>query len=200
MNTWTLIGLLALAIWWHKPLRNFLIQRTNRTVKVLLVVFPLLFVTRLAYRVYYGEQDGADVVTLTVLGLLLLWIFLVWLGNFLERRRPTQAQAPNLAALARLPGVPRVPAAVTSPEAQRAARAAAQVLTSPEAQRAARAAVQAVTSPEAQRTARAAAQAASKAASQVDWQDVAGSLGRTSGRWVGRLKRNLASGSDSGSK
>ena len=160
MNVWTLLLLLGVAVWWYKPLRVFLVERTNRTVKVLLVVFPSLTVGRLAYRVYKGEQDSADVVTLTVLALLVLWIFLVWLSNYLDRRRPTKARAPDLAPLSRLPGVPRVPPAVTSPEVQRAARMAAD------------------------------------AASRVDWQDVAGSLGRSSGRWVGRLKKNLASGSD----
>ncbi|MGH2352951.1 MAG: hypothetical protein ACRDJN_15180 [Chloroflexota bacterium] len=128
MNTLTILVLLALLIWWYKPLRVFLIERTNRTVKVLLVVFPLLFLGRLAYRVYTGEQDDWDVVTLTVGVLLLLWVALVWLTNWLERRRPTKARAPDLATISKLPGMPRIPGiaqqAAASPEVRRAARAA----------------------------------------------------------------------------
>ncbi len=129
MNTLTIVVLLALAIWWYKPLRVFLIQRTNRTVKVLLVVFPLLFLGRLVYRIYSGEQDDWDVVTLTVGVLLLLWLSLVWFTNWLERRRPTKVRAPDLATLSKLPGMPRVPGVAqqvaASPEARRVARAAA---------------------------------------------------------------------------
>jgi hypothetical protein len=127
MNWLTLIVLVALAVWWFKPLREFLIQRTNRTVKVLLVVFPALFLVRLGYGIYKGEQDDWFVVALTVSGLLLLWAALVALGNWLERRRPTRARAPDLATLSRIPGVPRLPQVpVASPEVRRAAQAAAQ--------------------------------------------------------------------------
>lgn len=127
MNWLTLLMILGLSIWWFKPLRVFLVQRTNRTVKVLLVVFPALFLSRLGYLVYMGEQDEWTVVAVTVTALLLVWIALVWLGNVLEKRRPTQARAPDLAALSRLPGVPRIPGVnLASPETQRAARLAAQ--------------------------------------------------------------------------
>lgn len=128
MNTLTIVVLLGLAIWWYKPLRVFLIQRTNRTVKVLLIVFPLLFLGRLGYRMYIGGQDDWDVVTFTVVVLLLLWLSLVWLSNWLERRRPTKVRGPDLATLARLPGLPRIPGVAqqvaASPEARRVARAA----------------------------------------------------------------------------
>src|SRR5919108_452912 len=127
MNWLTLVVIAVLVLWWVKPLREFLIQRTNRTVKVLLVVFPTLFLARLAYAVYNGEQGDWLIGLLTVSILLLLWLALVWLGNMLERRRPTQARAPDLAALSRLPGVPRLPQVpVASPEVRRAAQAAAQ--------------------------------------------------------------------------
>jgi hypothetical protein len=129
MSVLTIVVLAALVVWWYKPLRVFLIQRTNRTVKILLIVFPLLYALRLGWRFYSGEQDDLDVVTLTVVALLLAWVFLVWLTNFLERRRPTRVQAPDLATLAKLPGMPRVPGAaqqvMQSPEARQAVRAAA---------------------------------------------------------------------------
>ncbi|HEX2037431.1 MAG TPA: hypothetical protein VHS99_24895, partial [Chloroflexota bacterium] len=130
MNTLTIILLLGLLLWWYKPLRDFLVQRTNRTVKVLLVVFPLLFIGRLAHRIYTGQQDQWDVVTLTVGLLLLLWVALVWLTSWLERRRPTKVRAPDLATLSKIPGVPRIPGAAqqvaASPEVRRAAGAAYQ--------------------------------------------------------------------------
>jgi len=98
----------------------------------------------------------------------------------LEKRKPTKTQVPDLAVLSRLPGMPRVPglsgaaAVANNPEVQRLAAAA---INSPQVQRAARAGVQAVT----------------RTAAQVDTSDVAGSLGRISGRWAAKLKRNIAS-------
>ncbi len=129
MNALTIVVLLAIVVWWYKPLRVYLVQRTNRTVKVLLIVFPLLYAGRLAWRFYTGEQDDLDVVTITVFALLIAWAFLVWLTSFLERRRPTKVQAPDLATLARLPGMPRIPGpaqqVMQSPEARQAVQAAA---------------------------------------------------------------------------
>src|SRR5919109_341422 len=122
MNWLTLIVLAVLAVWWIKPLRDFLVQRTNRTVKVLLILLPALSLARIGYGIYKGEQDDWFLALLLVSVLLLLWLGLVWLGNTLERRRPTQARPPDLATLSRLPGMPRIPAAVTSPEVQDAAR------------------------------------------------------------------------------
>ena len=169
MTALTFIVVVALAIWWYKPLRDFLIQRTNRTVKVLLIIFPMLFVGRMVYGLYKGQTEDWIVVGLTVTALLILWAALVWLGNWLERRRPTQAQAPDLTLLTKIPGLPRLPAAVTSPEARRAVELAV---------------------PQAQRVARAAAEAASR----VDWNDVAGSMGRQSGRLVARLRKRWQEG------
>ncbi|HEX2514348.1 MAG TPA: hypothetical protein VH257_06550 [Chloroflexota bacterium] len=129
MNALTIVVLLAIVVWWYKPLRVYLVQRTNRTVKVLLIVFPLLYAGRLAWRFYTGEQDDLDVVTITVFALLIAWAFLVWLTSFLERRRPTKVQAPDLATLAKLPGMPRIPGpaqqVMQSPEARQAVQAAA---------------------------------------------------------------------------
>ena len=73
MNALTIVVLLAIVVWWYKPLRVYLVQRTNRTVKVLLIVFPLLYAGRLAWRFYSGEQDDLDVVTITVFALLIAW-------------------------------------------------------------------------------------------------------------------------------
>jgi hypothetical protein len=129
MNVLTLLVLLGFLVWWYKPLRVYLVQRTNRTVKVLLIAFPLIYAGRLAWRFYSGEQDDVDVVALTVGALLLLWVILVWLTSFLERRRPTKVQAPDLATLSKLPGMPRIPGpaqqVMQSPEAREAVRAAA---------------------------------------------------------------------------
>jgi hypothetical protein len=130
MNTLTILVLLAVLVWWYKPLRTYLIQRTNRTVKILLIVLPAIYGLRLAHRFYTGAQDNLDIVTITVLGLLVAWVLLVWLTTWLERRRPTKARAPDLATLSRLPGMPRIPGAAqqlaSSPEARRAVQAAAE--------------------------------------------------------------------------
>ena len=176
MNTLTLIVLAAVAIWMYKPLRVFLVQRTNRTVKVLLVVMPLLAIGRMVYNVQSGQQDDLITSLLLVGGLLAIWILLVWLGNFLERRKPTTVRTPDFEMISRLPGMPRPPAALTTPQAQQAARTA----------------YSAATNPEVQRAARAVAQAAIETASQIDRKDVAGSLGRVGGRWAARLKRSMA--------
>lgn len=176
MNTLTLIVLAAMVIWMYKPLRVFLVQRTNRTVKVLLVVMPVLAIGRTIHTVQTGQQDDFVTSLLLVGGLLALWGGLVWLGNVLEKRKPTKVQAPDLAMISRLPGMPRPPAALSTPQAQQAARTAYDVARSPEVQRAARAV----------------AQAAIETASQIDRKDVAGSLGRAGGRWAARLKRSMA--------
>ena len=176
MNTLTLIVLAAMVIWMYKPLRVFLVQRTNRTVKILLVVLPLLAIGRTIHTIQSGQQDDFVTSLLLVGGLLALWGGLVWLGNVLERRRPTKVQAPDLAMISKLPGMPRAAAPLTTPQAQQAARTAYQVATNPEVQRAARAV----------------AQAALETASQIDRKDVAGSLGRAGGKWAARLKRSLA--------
>ena len=189
MNALTIIAGLVLALWWYKPLRVFLVQRTNRTVKVLLILFPALFIGRAIYGVFNGDVDTQWlIVAATVFGLLLLWAFLVWLGNWLERRRPTQVQGPDFAALAKLPGMPRIPGGaqqaaqvLANPELQRAAQMAA-----PHLQRAAQAAA-----PQLQRAARAAAEAAAG----FDTGDLAGSAGRTTGRLYAKLRKNFKEGS-----
>ena len=104
----TLVIILGVAIWWYKPLRVFIVQRTNRTVKVLLVVLPLLMLGRIGWGLYHGDRDEWLIAALLVVLLSALWLGLVWLGNWLEKRRPTQAQGPDLTVLANLPGMPRV--------------------------------------------------------------------------------------------
>jgi hypothetical protein len=176
MNTITLIVLAAMVIWMYKPLRVFLVQRTNRTVKILLVVFPVLAIGRTIYTVRTNQEDDFFTSLLLVGGLIALWGALVWLGNVMEKRKPTKVQMPDVAMLSRLPGMPRPPAALTTPQAQQAARSA----------------YAAASNPEVQRAARAVAQAAIETASQIDRKDVAGSLGRAGGRWAARLKRSMA--------
>jgi hypothetical protein len=173
MSAVTIFVLLGLAIWWYKPLRVLVIQRTNRTVKVLLVLFPALFIGRAVYSFLNGEPDTQwFIVAGTVAGLLAVWGALVWLGNWLEKRRPTKVQGPDFAALARLPGVPRMPQA-------------AQVLADPQVQRAAAAAAQAA-APHVQRAARALA--------QVDTGSLATAAGRSTGRLYARLRRSFRDG------
>src|ERR671931_2274369 len=92
----TLLIILGLAIWWYKPLRVFIVQRTNRTVKVLLVVLPILVVGRIAWGLYHGDRDEWTIAALLLVVLLGVWLGLVWLGNWLEKRRPTKAQGPDL--------------------------------------------------------------------------------------------------------
>ena len=180
MNSLTLIVLLGVAIWAYKPLRVFLVERTNRTVKILLVVLPLFFAGRAIYTVYRGEQDDLVSALLLVGALLAAWLGLVWLGNTLEKRKPTQVRPPDLAMLSRMPGMPKLPAVVTNPQTQRAAEGLYAAASNPEVQRAARVI--------ASRT----GQAMVSAAAQIDTKDVAGSLGRAGGKWAARLKRSMA--------
>ena len=184
MNSLTLIVLAGVAIWAIKPLREFLVQRTNRTVKVLPVVFPLMFVGRVVYNFTQGKEDDLLSALLLVGVLLALWGGLVWLGNVMEKRRPTKVQAPDLEMISRIPGMPQVPRAVANPHVQQAVGAL-------------------VSNPEVRRMAGNAAQTAlregTRVAAQIDTKDVAGSIGRVSGRWAARLRKNIASGSTSGS-
>ena len=186
MNTLTLLVIAGAVIWWYKPLRVFLVQRTNRTVKVLLIVLPAVVIGRIVLNLVQGQQDDMMTAILMVIGLIALWGALIWLGNFMERRRPTKVQAPDLAMLSKLPGMPRIPGGLTSPAAQSAMSAAANAAANPEVQRVAREAGQTVM------------RAAVRTAAQVDTKDVAGSLGRISGRWVARARKNMATGPSRG--
>ncbi len=201
VNGLTFFVILGLVVWWYKPLRQFLIQRTNRTVKVLLVVFPALFIGRVAYGLYNGERDESLIAAAIVIVLLALWGSLVWLSHFLEKRRPSQAQAPDWATISRLPGMPRLPQvpgvtgaggvsgipsmpglSVTPANVQRAAEIAQTA--APQVQRAVQ-----VAAPHVQKAARTAVQAAAEATADFDRSDVAGSLGRSSGRLYAKLRR-----------
>src|SRR6266542_3850520 len=256
----TLIIILGVAIWWYKPLRVFVVQRTNRTVKVLLVVLPLVMLGRIGWGLYHGDRDEWLIAALLVVVLFGVWLGLVWFGNWLEKRRPTQARGPDLSVLTNLPGMPRVaqlagaamkasqrgadtngtprvpataparptssaiPAAPPSPstpstlatpsgasvsplstladirgipgvtrpvnvtDVQRAAEFAQ--VAAPHVQRAAQAAA-----PHVQRAARAAAQATAEATADFNTKDVAGSLGRSSGRLYAKLRKSLKEGS-----
>jgi len=180
MTTVTLIVLAAILLWTYRPLREFMIQRTNRTVKVLLVVFPLLLIGKTILSIRSGQQEDLLASLLLVAILVALWLGLIWLGNVAEKRKPTRVRAPDLAMLSRMPGVPRLPGVVSSPEAQRIAQAAYNAAADPEVQRVARAAGQRVL------------RVAAETAAQVDTKDIAGSLGRVGGRWAARLKRRMA--------
>ena len=202
VNSLTLFVVVGLVVWWYKPLRQFLIERTNRSVKVLLVVLPALFIGRVAFGLYNGERDESLIAAAIVLVLVVLWGSLVWLSQSLERRRPTQAQGPDWAAISRLPGMPRVPQVpgVTAPagipgmpampglsatpaNVQRAATMAQTA--APQLQRAAQ-----VAAPHVQRAARTAVQTAVEVTADFDRSDVPASLGRSSGRLYARLRRS----------
>jgi hypothetical protein len=208
INGLTFFVILGLAVWWYKPLRQFLVQRTNRTVKVLLVVLPALFIGRVAYGLYNGERDESLIAAAIVIALLALWGGLIWLSHNLERRRPTQAQAPDWATISRLPGMPRLPQvpgvtgagsvpglpgmpglSVTPANVQRAAEIAQTA--APQVQRALQ-----VAGPHVQRAARTAVQAAAEASADFDRSDVAGSLGRSSGRLYAKLRRAAKTSAD----
>ena len=188
-NGLTLFVIAGLVIWWYKPLRQFIIQRTNRTVKVLLVVLPLLFIGRVVYGVYNGERDESLVAAAIVLVLVALWGALVWLSHYLERRHPTQPQSPDWAAISRLPGMPRLPQVPGVPGAAGTLGANGSPVTPEHVQRATQLAQTAA--PHVQRAARTAVRAAAEAAADFDSKDVGGSLGRSSGRLYAKLRRSL---------
>ena len=157
MNLLTFLVLIGLALWWYKPLRLLIMERTNRAFKAALILFPILYVARLGYNIYSGSGTGEDLVAAIVIGLFMLWGVLIWFGNWLERRRPTKEIPPDWSALARLPG--KIPGVAQLP----------------------------VNVPQVQR----AAQVANDVASRVDWDGVAKTAGRRSGRFVGLVRRSV---------
>jgi hypothetical protein len=189
VNGLTLFVAAGLIIWWYKPLRQFLIQRTNRTVKVLLVVFPLLFIGRVVFGLYNGERDESLVAAAIVIVLVALWGALVWLSHYLERRHPTQAQGPDWAAISRLPGMPRVPQVPGASGLAGIPGTNGLSVTPENVQRATQLAQAA--SPHVQRAARTAVQTAAEVTADFDSKDVPGSLGRSSGRLYAKLRRSL---------
>jgi len=67
MNVFTIVMLAGMALWWVPPLRRFVVERTNRTVKVLLVLLPVMYAANLFYSFFWGQRDESTTVGFTVL-------------------------------------------------------------------------------------------------------------------------------------
>ncbi len=194
MNTLTLCVLLGVAIWWYKPLRRYLIQRTNRLVKALLIAFPVAFLLRLVYGLRTGEQDERTVIlAVTVTALTLVWLGLMWFTSWLERRRPAPDRPVDWSALGRLPGVPRIPGVTARlpgvPGVPGAPRLPGTALDPAQVQRAAEAA-----SPIVQETLRGAARLAGRTLAEVEKDGIGATTGRVTGRLFAKMRKSLRTG------
>ncbi|NCA14118.1 MAG: hypothetical protein EBS89_08305, partial [Proteobacteria bacterium] len=58
MNLFSLFIIAGMILWLVKPLRVIVAQRTNRTVKALLVAFPVAYALTLGYRFFWGDREG----------------------------------------------------------------------------------------------------------------------------------------------
>jgi|GEM_PF-3041747 len=188
MNTLTLCVLLGVAIWWYKPLRRYLIQRTNRLVKALLIAFPVAFLLRLVYGLRTGEADERTVIlAVTVTALTLVWLGLMWFTSWLERRRPAPDRPVDWSALGRLPGVPRIPGVTARlPGVTGVPGASLDPAQVRQVQRAAEAA-----SPIVQETFRGAARLAGRTLAKVEKDGIGATTGRVTGRLVARMRKSL---------
>ncbi|MEY4406267.1 MAG: hypothetical protein EBQ56_07095 [Proteobacteria bacterium] len=107
MNVFTIVMLAGMALWWVPPLRRLVVERTNRTVKVLLVLLPVMYAANLIYSFFWGQRDESTTVGFTVLALLIVWGGLIAVGNWMERRHAAPPLAPSLGSMTRFPGMPR---------------------------------------------------------------------------------------------
>ena len=107
MNVFTIVMLAGMALWWVPPLRRLVVERTNRTVKVLLVLLPVMYAANLFYSFFWGQRDESTTVGFTVLALLIVWGGLIAVGNWMERRNAAPPLAPSLGSMTRFPGMPR---------------------------------------------------------------------------------------------
>ena len=96
MNVFTIVMLAGMALWWVPPLRRLVVERTNRTVKVLLVLLPVMYAANLFYSFFWGQRDESTTVGFTVLALLVVWGGLIAVGNWMERRHAAPPLAPSL--------------------------------------------------------------------------------------------------------
>ena len=106
MNLFSIFIVAGMLLWLVKPLRTVVVQRTNRTVKALLVAFPVAYAATLTYRFFWGDRDDAVIVGFTVLALLAAWAALVVVGTFLERRAATPRRVEPFGPGSYVPGMP----------------------------------------------------------------------------------------------
>lgn len=121
MNLFSLFIVAGMILWLVKPLRVVVVQRTNRTVKALLVAFPVSYAGTLTYRFFWGNRDDSVIVGFTVLALLIAWVALIVVGNVLGRKA---AAPPTAAPFGPGMHVPGMPARMGELGAARAANAA----------------------------------------------------------------------------
>ncbi len=125
MNVFTIVILAGMALWWVPPLRRLVVERTNRTVKVLLILLPVMYAANLFYSFFWGQRDETTTVGFTVLALLVVWVGLIAIGNWMERRKAVSPLAPALGSINRFPGMPRQMGELGRATAAKAAREAA---------------------------------------------------------------------------
>ena len=106
MNLFSLFIIAGMILWLVKPLRVIVAQRTNRTVKALLVAFPVAYALTLGYRFFWGDRDDSVVVGFTVLALLVAWGVLIGVGTVLERRAASPRMVAPLGPGTHVPGMP----------------------------------------------------------------------------------------------
>jgi hypothetical protein len=124
MNLFSFFILAGMVLWLVKPLRVIVAQRTNLTVKALLVAFPIAYALTLGYRFFWGDRDDTVVVGFTVLALLVAWVALIGIGTLLERRQAVPRRVEPLGADTYIPGMPTRMGELGAARAAEASRAA----------------------------------------------------------------------------
>jgi hypothetical protein len=124
MNLFSLFIIAGMILWLVKPLRVIVAQRTNRTVKALLVAFPVAYALTLGYRFFWGDRDDSVVVGFTVLALLVAWGVLIGVGTVLERRAASPRMVAPLGPGTHVPGMPTRMGELGAARAAEASRAA----------------------------------------------------------------------------
>jgi hypothetical protein len=124
MNLFSFFIVAGMVLWLVKPLRVLVAQRTNLTVKALLVAFPVAYALTLGYRFFWGDRDDSVVVGFTVLALLIAWGVLIGVGTFLERRNALPRRVEPLGPNTYVPGMPTRMGELGAARAAEASRAA----------------------------------------------------------------------------
>lgn len=124
MNLFSFFIIAGMILWLVKPLRVIVAQRTNLTVKALLIAFPVAYALTLGYRFFWGDRDDSVVVGFTVLALLIAWGALIGVGTVLERRHATPRQVAPLGPETYVPGMPTRMGELGTARAAEASRAA----------------------------------------------------------------------------
>ena len=124
MNLFSFFIIAGMVLWLVKPLRVIVAQRTNLTVKALLVAFPVAYALTLGYRFFWGDRDDSVVVGFTVLALLVAWAILIGVGTVLERRNAAPQRVEPLGPDTYVPGMPTRMGELGTARAAEASRAA----------------------------------------------------------------------------